>query len=815
MTRWRRFVEFLRRLRIAFTPSEIAWRGASAALWCAVGLVALAVLVTDVLPFFSVGKLAGFAIAIAALLLAGLLFRLALWLIALLPRRYRGSLFLLLPLLLLLLLPGAGPKGIGIVAAALVFVSATLGGGLAVLARDGLRPREQKVTLAALVSGLALLIAGLAMLIAPRDPANPALAGFRLEDRTLDLPDPGRSGDHAVRTLTYGTGLDLRRPEYGENVDVVSRSVDGSKLIDNWEGPGGWLRTRYWGFDATGLPLQGRVWHPDGDGPFPLVLIVHGNHGMEDFSDPGYAYLGEMLASRGYVFVSVDENFLNSSFADLADMLGPGLEEENDARGWLLLEHLALWSEWTDDPAHPLSGLVDMGRVALIGHSRGGEAVAVAAAFNRLDRYPDDATLEFDYGFGIRGVIAIAPSDGQYEPRDRPTPLRDVDYFVIHGSLDGDVTSFMGSSQYSRVELAPGSSAGGFRFKSSLYVLGANHGQFNTSWGRNDIGGLWGWALDTRPIMDPEQQRRVARTYFGAFLDVTLRGERGYLPIFRDARRAASWLPDTFYVQSYSDSRDAVIANFEEDLDPATTTLAGGTIEAENLTKWREQWVPLKWGTLHTHAALFAWDDEALDNTASLSVRLPERSHATGPETELVFALSAFDETTRPEGWEEGEEGPDGEAAADADRGQAPRGSSEEGEGVESSGDESHQENEREDDDAEPLDWTIVVTDAAGESASLPLSHDRPLFPQVQAPTRRASFLEFAGTSEVVFHRHSIELGDFAAKNPAFDPTAVREIGFVFDLSPAGVVFVDDIAFSVGEHAGEPAPEVATSGESR
>ena len=63
-----------------------------------------------------------------------------------------------------------------------------------------------------------------------------------------------------------------------------------------------------------------------------------------------------------------------------------------------------------------------MERTALIGHSRGGEAVAVAAAFNRLPRYPDNALLEFDFGFSIRGIIGIAPSDGQYSPADQPTP---------------------------------------------------------------------------------------------------------------------------------------------------------------------------------------------------------------------------------------------------------------------------------------------------------------------------------------------------------------------------------------------------------
>jgi hypothetical protein len=301
---------------------------------------------------------------------------------------------------------------------------------------------------------------------------------------------------------------------------------------------------------------------------------------MEDFSDPGYGYLGELLASRGFIFVSVDENFFNSSLADLADIFGPGLEEENDARGWLLLEHLAQWSDWNVDPEHLFSGKVDMDRVALIGHSRGGEAVVVAAALNKLRRYPDDATLAFDYRFNIRGVIAIAPADGQYEPRGRGTPLQDVNYFTIHGSLDGDVQSFMGSSQYSRVELTHDPTGENFHFKSTLYVLDVNHGQFNTSWGRNDFGGFWGMSLDTRPIMDPEEQRLIARVYFSAFLEVVLRENRAYLPIFSDARRAAAWLPDTFYLHDYADSLDVVVAGFDEDLDPtdaAQRAHRGGT----------------------------------------------------------------------------------------------------------------------------------------------------------------------------------------------------------------------------------------------
>ncbi len=72
------------------------------------------------------------------------------------------------------------------------------------------------------------------------------------------------------------------------------------------------------------LPLNARVWYPGGKGPFPLVLIVHGNHADRDFSDPGYEYLGRLMASRGFIFASVDENFLNGAWYDFFDHLKGG-----------------------------------------------------------------------------------------------------------------------------------------------------------------------------------------------------------------------------------------------------------------------------------------------------------------------------------------------------------------------------------------------------------------------------------------------------------------------------------------------------------
>jgi hypothetical protein len=223
----------------------------------------------------------------------------------------------------------------------------------------------------------------------------------------LSAPDPSAPGPFRVLKLFYGVGNDIRRPEYGPSVAIKTRTVDSSDFFKDFGGWKRWSRKKYWGFDIDKLPLNARVWYPEGPGPFPLALIVHGNHNMAAFSDPGYEYLGELLASRGIILASVDENFLNSG-------LFHDPPKQQAVRGWMLLEHLKLWKEWNQAEGNPFHGKVDMSRIALMGHSRGGEAAATAAAFNHMKYAPEDANITFDYGFSIRAVVAIAPADGQY-----------------------------------------------------------------------------------------------------------------------------------------------------------------------------------------------------------------------------------------------------------------------------------------------------------------------------------------------------------------------------------------------------------------
>ena len=109
-----------------------------------------------------------------------------------------------------------------------------------------------------------------------------------LAEQLLSGPSPSSRGRYGVRTLTYGHGDDKNRAEYRDAVAFRTETVDASRLISL--GDQADSRNGYWGFTPTEFPLNGRVWHPDGDGPFPLVLVVHGNHNPQDFSDPGYDY---------------------------------------------------------------------------------------------------------------------------------------------------------------------------------------------------------------------------------------------------------------------------------------------------------------------------------------------------------------------------------------------------------------------------------------------------------------------------------------------------------------------------------------------
>jgi dienelactone hydrolase len=601
-----------------------------------------------------------------------------------------------------------------------------------------------------------------------------------LAHQAITAPNPSAAGAFKVRTLIYGSGTDKNRSAFRDSVTLKTKTVDGSALVSATPEISK-ARAKYWGFDFKKLPVNGRVWYPEGDGPFPLVLVVHGNHNMKDFSDPGYGYLGEMLASRGFILVSVDENFINGN-----------LRGENDGRGWMLLEHLKRWRTWNDSSGSPFHRKVDMGNIALMGHSRGGEAVAVAASFNRLKHYPDDAMVKFDYNFDIKSIVAIAPVDGQYQPAGKPTPVENVNYLVFHGSHDGDVSAFSGLRQYQRVRFTDGKPW----FKSAVYVYRANHGQWNSVWGNKDNGPRSARWLALDALISPEDQRQFGRVYIGGFLEATLKGKKEYLPMFRDHRTIGQWLPKTMYITRFSENGFKALAGFDEDVD-VTTGGPGVTITGDSLSGWKEAPVPIRSrnADVGTNAVWLGWNNKPAgkDTTkprspASYSLTVSDSLRSAWNVSEgssVVLSLAPTPATPGPR-----KTAPDTTKKADS--------SGAKGKQV-ARAPAKKPEPKKAAPDTMPVDLTIELVDASGGTARAALSQfGKPRKPLEITVYRRKNRDKnaFPNTYEMVLQTYVMPFKEFARASGNFDPTRVRTIRLVFDRTQVGQVVVDDIGFS-------------------
>jgi dienelactone hydrolase len=725
-------------LKNTFTLGPKAWQGAAVSLLACSAILFLSIFIgTGLFSFFNGLFNLGFAVLLVVLsfLLGSLIVKILGWIQAL-PQTYRWALFGAFVLLINVLIATVKLPG-NVLSLAIYFVLTTslLGAGIGALisAKKEGRPRLVPATLS-IAGGLGLCIL-LIWFAWPGQPYTVPDQGGSVANSPqtpAGFKHPAEVGPYQVLQMTYGSGNDKRRSEYGQSADLITETADVSKMVDAPMAPVLWLRDTYWGFGLDAVPLNARVWYPEGGGPFPLVLIVHGNHMMDDFSDPGYDYLGALLASRGYIVASLDQNFLNAG-GFIEAMLG-GLNNENDARAYLLLRHLALWHRWNETSGHRFERLVDTDHIALIGHSRGGEAAAIAAAFNYLPCHPGNGDIRFDFGFKIKSVIAIAPSDGQFQPRRQKTEMRDLNYLVLQGSADSDVRSFQGAMQYDRVTFTAGSD----HFKASVYIHGANHGQFNTRWGRIDqtFSRLF---LDRSNIMPAELQEWVAKSMISSFLEATLKGRREYQQIFTNQLIMQSWVPGVSCLIQHYEGTNTMIADYEEDLDLTTITIEGGRAWGENLLSWLEEPVELGSGSLRDSMSVhLSWPYDS-EKKAAYTLALPENMVELQSVEALYFTVA--------------------NASVNL----------------------------------EPVDFTIMLKDRAGEEAALPLSHiaSLPTSPQYRMFKKPLS-AEFL--AEPVFTTYRFLLTDFKQVNISFNPEAISEISFIF-LSSAGTIYLDEVGF--------------------
>ncbi len=364
-------------------------------------------------------------------------------------------------------------------------------------------------------------------------------SGYQVDVGT-GLNDPGDGG-----------GCAYERFEYGQNDEIL---YDVSSFFNS---PAGIVP-----YSMDAVPIHGIVRHPTGAGPYPIALLVHGNSSALNASETGYDYLLENLASHCIIAVSVDENFLNS--------VVPG-SGEIDARAMVLLRHLQLWREWNQDPASDFFTEVDLSRVMLWGHSRGGEAVTVAEKLNQWLHDPTNPSSNF--GFGIKSLVAIAPTDAQVLndssaplaslPFDQELVLDSAPYLVIQGSRDGDVSRFTGHRFYDRAFPVDDMAQ---TFKTLLFVHGPNHTQFNVLW--ETLGGA-------TPTITKEQTQAIAKTYTATMAFVTLKGFPPYRALFKGDATFASIPSTVVKVAQYQDEDRTFLDHLEDDDDLTTASLTG------------------------------------------------------------------------------------------------------------------------------------------------------------------------------------------------------------------------------------------------
>ncbi|WP_148611454.1 hypothetical protein [Nocardioides rubriscoriae] len=271
------------------------------------------------------------------------------------------------------------------------------------------------------------------------DPAGaaPATAGRAPATTLLDAPDPGVAGPFTIVTSDY--------------------ELPGVKLAGM----------------RQPIEMVGHVVEPAADqatGPRPLVLFLHGRHGVcykpgdddaysetwpcaggfeEIPSHLGYDYLQRLLASQGYATVSVRVNGVNAQDYRLPDG-GAG------ARATIVRRHLDHWTSLA--AAHQ----VDLSQVVLVGHSRGGEGV---------DRASIQVPLTAPYR--IVGQVLLAPTD--FASHTAPY----VPTVTVLPYCDGDVSDLQGQKF---TDVGRDLVAGDTSLKSSVLVMGANHNFFNTEW---------------------------------------------------------------------------------------------------------------------------------------------------------------------------------------------------------------------------------------------------------------------------------------------------------------------------------------------
>ena len=227
---------------------------------------------------------------------------------------------------------------------------------------------------------------------------------------------------------------------------------------------------------------------------YPMIIIAHGCHYAKEYNYLGYDYLGNQLASRGFICASI-------TLHELA--IGWRIHH----RGMTILKHLdaLLIEPTTDTTATSIRSKVNFNMIGLLGHSRGGEGVVAA----------QNIQTEFKCAYDIKAILALAPTDGDnfdsYSPQIGPyDPV--APYMMIYGTEDHELRGSGGNSGFRTYDRA-------VRPRHYLAIYGGNHNFFNDKWDH----------ADGSPTITRVEQKEITTVYVTAFFSNYLLDQQAYV----------------------------------------------------------------------------------------------------------------------------------------------------------------------------------------------------------------------------------------------------------------------------------------------
>ncbi len=289
---------------------------------------------------------------------------------------------------------------------------------------------------------------------------------------------------------------------------------------------------------------------------YPVVVVAHGAARLPENIYTGFNYLLDHLASHGYIAVSVDCGSCRLFIGSPVPF-----------RARAILAHLDVLARRNADPGL-LHGKLDLSRIALVGHSQGGDGVVAAELFNQTEAL----------GWSIDAVISVAPTDIT-GPSPTPRTLRSSKYLVLYGSNDGDVGQLAG------FPFATGGVGTGFRHydrahveKAMVLIRDANHNAFNTTTPSE-------WATHPAVVIPETQQRAVLQGYVTAFLQWHVEGRTEQRDYFTDLPLVEAGDPRVFRLAVQRQYRapvggNLVIDDFEA-RTPMRNSLGGDVATAD------------------------------------------------------------------------------------------------------------------------------------------------------------------------------------------------------------------------------------------